>query len=248
MHSPSLAKVKPLSNTQVDRLGERLRSATIADADLELLDAYRRSFTAAYEAVVKVLRDQLGATPTGRPAKSTTSISDKLLRERIRLSQMQDIAGCRVIVESVVLQDEVTAQLVRAFPESRLADRREIPSHGYRAVHVVVQYGGKTVEVQIRTVLEHSWAELSEKLADVVDPSVKYGGGPEIVRTLLAKTSRNIGVTEDLERRFAQLKSRARSEELQELADIESRFAANKHELNLAIQEAITEIRQLAGK
>ena len=34
--------------------------------------------------------------------------------------------------------------------------------------------------------LQHLWAEFSEKLADVVDPEVKYGGGPQVVRELLS--------------------------------------------------------------
>jgi hypothetical protein len=33
------------------------------------------------------------------------------------------------------------------------------------------------------------WAELSEKLSDVVDPSVKYGGGSENLVDFLKKTS-----------------------------------------------------------
>jgi GTP pyrophosphokinase len=104
-----------LTKNQVDRLGDRLRKGDISDDDLRLLDSYRRSFTEAYEAVVGQIRDQLGLEPTGRPAKSTTSISEKLRRESIRLTQMQDIAGCRLIVENIAKQDEVTAQLKERF-------------------------------------------------------------------------------------------------------------------------------------
>jgi hypothetical protein len=48
-----------LSKTQVDRLGNRLRKGDISEADLPLLDGYRRSFTDAYEDVVRKIRDQL---------------------------------------------------------------------------------------------------------------------------------------------------------------------------------------------
>jgi ppGpp synthetase/RelA/SpoT-type nucleotidyltranferase len=34
-------------------------------------------------------------------------------------------------------------------------DRREKPSHGYRAVHVIVECGGRMVEIQVRTELQH---------------------------------------------------------------------------------------------
>ena len=82
-----------ISNTQIDRLGDRLRSNEVSDADLALLNDFRLSFAPAYEAVVEVLRNALKLEPTGRPAKSTVSIVDKLRRESLRLRQMQDIAG-----------------------------------------------------------------------------------------------------------------------------------------------------------
>lgn len=91
-----------LASEEVDRLGDRLRSNEFTDADLELLNAYRSSFVSAYGAVVEILRNALKLEPSGRPAKSTSSIADKLRREGLRLRQMQDIAGCRVIVGDVV--------------------------------------------------------------------------------------------------------------------------------------------------
>src|SRR5215211_9553152 len=101
-----------LSKTQVDRLGDRLRKGNITEADLRLLDQYRRSFSEEYEAVVEAIRKELGLEPTGRPAKSTTSISDKLRRESIRLTQIQDIAGCRLIVADIAAQERIMASLV----------------------------------------------------------------------------------------------------------------------------------------
>jgi putative GTP pyrophosphokinase len=115
VNSPAAVKI---SNTQIDRLGERLRSNEVSDADLQLLDDYRLSFAPAYEAVVEVLRNTLKLEPTGRPAKSTVSIVDKLRRESLRLRQMQDIAGCRVVVGDVVRQDSAVGWLTMAFGET----------------------------------------------------------------------------------------------------------------------------------
>lgn len=78
-----------VTKTQIDRLGNRLKKGNISEADLRLLDLYRRSFTDAYEIVVGTIRKELGLEPTGRPAKSTTSISEKLRRESIRLTQFK---------------------------------------------------------------------------------------------------------------------------------------------------------------
>ena len=71
-----------LSNTQVDRLGDRLKKGSHTESDVRMLDEYRRSFGEAYDAVVGTLREG-GAFPTGRLAKSTMSIVEKLRRESI---------------------------------------------------------------------------------------------------------------------------------------------------------------------
>src|SRR5712664_1005208 len=96
-----------LSKTQIDKLGDRLKKGDITEADLRLLDEYRRSFSEGYEFVIRAIRAVLGLEATGRPAKSTTSIVEKLQRESIRLTQIQDIAGCRIIVPRIVEQQTI---------------------------------------------------------------------------------------------------------------------------------------------
>jgi putative GTP pyrophosphokinase len=178
-----------LSKTQIDRLGDRLRKGSPSQDDLKLLDEYRRSFGEAYEASIRIIREQLKLEPTGRPAKSTSSLIEKLHRESIRLSQVQDIAGCRVIVDTVAEQDRVVASLASVFPGASVVDRRANPSYGYRAVHVIAEIFGKLIEIQVRTPLQHLWAEVSEKFSDVFDPAIKYGGGNDKVRELLTRAS-----------------------------------------------------------
>jgi ppGpp synthetase/RelA/SpoT-type nucleotidyltranferase len=178
-----------LSKSQIDRLGDRLRKGKPSEGDLRLLDSYRRSFGDVYESVVGRIREELSYEPTGRPAKSTTSIIEKLQRETIRLSQMQDIAGCRIVVHVLASQDAVIEQLGSIFNRVDLDDRRVKPSHGYRAVHAIVHESGKLVEAQIRTSLQHKWAELSEKLSDEFDSSIKYGGGSKEVASYLSTLS-----------------------------------------------------------
>jgi hypothetical protein len=75
------------------------------------------------------------------------------------------------------------------FPDAAVVDRREKPSFGYRAVHVMPRIGDHVIEIQVRSRLQHLWAELSEKYSDTIDTSIKYGGGPAEVRGLLASTS-----------------------------------------------------------
>jgi putative GTP pyrophosphokinase len=226
-----------LTKTQVDRLGARLRKGNITEADLRLLDQYRRSFSEEYEAVVEAIRKELALEPTGRPAKSTTSISDKLRRESIRLTQIQDIAGCRLIVADIANQESVVQSLTSLFEHTTISDRREKPSHGYRAVHVIVNSRGKLIEIQIRTELQHLWAELSEKWSDVIDSSIKYGGGDEVFQKALAVTSDVVAELEALETRFADSP-----------ATVQVKISSFRQELFDAFRDSIVFIENLKGE
>ena len=194
-----MARTPSVSKTQIDRLGESLRKGEVTAEALTLLDSYRRSFAGAYEEVIRIVRTEVELEPTGRPAKSTTSIVEKLRRESIRLSQMQDIAGCRLVVPNVSLQDGATDRLRHLFEKSSLVDRRLKPSHGYRAVHLIANLQSKPVEIQIRTPWQHRWAELSERLSDAFDPAIKYGGGDPSLVSGLAELSALIARIESVE-------------------------------------------------
>ncbi len=224
-----------LSKTQIDRLGDRLKGGPHTEDDLRLLDDYRRSFSEAYETVVQGMSQQ-GLLPTGRPAKSTGSIVEKLRRESIRLSQMQDIAGCRVVVTGVVEQERVIASLTAVFHEASVMDRREKPSYGYRAVHIIANIFGKPVEIQVRTALQHGWAEVSEKASDVVDATIKYGGGPEFLRSRLSGSSEAVAdyeklerVQEELEKAVAELQKHHVSE--QDVKKMQKRLVRSRRDM-----------------
>lgn len=188
-----------ISKTKIDQLGDRLRKGLISEEDLRILDDYRKSYGQVYDEVIEVIQNKLKLNPTGRPAKSTTSVVDKLKREKIRLSQVQDIAGCRLIVTDTRQQDQVVASLCEYFLSASVVDRRVRPSYGYRAVHVIVKKDGKLIEVQIRTELQHQWAELSEKFSDEIDVSIKYGGGDEEAQDHLSSLSNMIKEYEKFE-------------------------------------------------
>jgi len=140
-----------ISKSQIDRLGERIRNNDLEESDLLLLDSYRRSFAPAYETVITAVQQKLTLYPTGRPAKTTRSITEKLRREHIRLSQIQDIAGCRLVVRGLSEQDWVVENLGAIFDNRTVVDRRIKPSYGYRAVHVVVRTLDRVNEIQVRT-------------------------------------------------------------------------------------------------
>jgi putative GTP pyrophosphokinase len=112
---------------------------------------------------------------------------------------MQDLVGFRVVVPRAIDQERLVA-LVPRDSSVRITDRRQQPSYGYRAVHIVRRDETGVVEAQIRTRLQHRWAELSEHF-DRAFPGTKYGAGPPEVRQLLDSTSQIIAEVEDLELR-----------------------------------------------
>ncbi len=194
-----LVGVSSTSKTQIDQLGNRLRKGEASDEDVRLLEDYRLSFAEAYEEVIASIQRAVQLAPTGRPAKLTSSIIAKLRREKTRLSRMQDIAGCRVVVRDVLAQDQVGERLRGELAGAKVIDRRKQPSNGYRAVHLIATARNKLIEIQVRTELQHLWAQLSEKLADAGDPAIKYGGGDFVVRQLLSGLSDIIAGFEELE-------------------------------------------------
>lgn len=209
----------------------------MSEADLKLLDAYRLSFSGTYDNVIQTIRDHLALEVTGRPAKSTPSVIEKLRRESIRLTQMQDIAGCRLVVPDIPAEDMVVARLMQLFDDAVVIDRRGEPSYGYRAVHVIVERDGRLIEIQIRTSLQHRWAELSEKMSDVVDPTIKYGGGDTKARHVLNTASEAVEKIETLEKQITNAFPMISSNP--ELAEVRQEHALAKDKLTDIINIAI---------
>jgi ppGpp synthetase/RelA/SpoT-type nucleotidyltranferase len=181
--------VARMSNSKVDALGDRLRSGELNADVLRLLAAYQAEFDPAYRYVERILTTKMLLKITGRPAKSTLSVIEKLRRIRSRLAQIQDIAGCRITFVSLAEQDSIIEMARQWFIEIEVDDKREMPVHGYRAVHLLVHFQGRCVEVQVRTRMQHFWATVSEKLSDAHGQEIKYGKGDTRVLALLARLS-----------------------------------------------------------
>ena len=231
-----------LTASQLNKLGERLPKGQTSDDDIRKLNDFRDSFRPAFELVAAKL-ESLGLEVGGRAAKTTSSIAAKLIRERTRLSTMQDIAGCRVEVRIRIEQDSVVQRIVRLFPNSKIDDRRARPSHHYRAVHAIVVVDGHSVEVQIRTTLQNRWAQLAEALSDRFLPEIKYGGGPPEIQAVLEVASNAIDETERLEFHTAELRARAVDPRITvNIAELEAQVAALKKHLHEQLTQDIISI------
>lgn len=174
-----------LSNSQITQLGGRLRSGDFSEADLAMLDAFRQTFSEideqAYRLIQSTLASTTGWTSTKRKRKTQQSIVDKLCRQpRLRLPQMQDIAGCRIVIEGgSQVADTLGSLLAGAFePLQWEIERKERHAHGYRATHIIAKKGQKFYEIQLRTYAQDVWANLVESLSDE-NNTLKYGGNDQ---------------------------------------------------------------------
>lgn len=156
----------PLSRSAIDRLGERLRTGGSPE-DHELLTQFRDAHVGPLEnmktLLVRQLRDGPPHYDLSARVKTVPTLIEKLQREgNMALHQMQDIAGVRIVITEGRTAQDATVRLVEdAFHtiaptgKVRVVDRREKPSHGYRAVHVIAKHADIFVEVQVRTELQH---------------------------------------------------------------------------------------------
>jgi putative GTP pyrophosphokinase len=155
-----------------------------------LLDIYRSWHSPVLNTLQFQLSQALGAlgddlpvgtTSVGRPLKTRQAIIAKLVREKSRLSKMQDIAGTRVVVPGLDDQQRILDVTLDHFAGARPTvkdTRTDGDTLGYRALHVVVDLGGRFAEIQIRTATQATWAQIVEILDEQGETDLKHGNGP----------------------------------------------------------------------
>ena len=141
--------------------------------------------------------------------KRLTSIEKKLKRfPAMALCTMQDIGGCRVIVDDI----DGVYNLVEKLKTSRMRhklkeeyDYIERPkADGYRSYHLSyayfsdrnTKYNGLCIEIQIRTHIQHLWATAVETMDAFTGEALKNGSGSEINREFFKIASKLLEVYE----------------------------------------------------
>lgn len=191
-----------VSKTQVNRAGEIIREFA-AHIRAGTVDEFMRSHTVeeitSADEIVRHFRachqSPLTSATMGLRSMVTTegcalevtqrlkrygTMIDKLQRQpAMNLSRMQDIGGCRAVLNSVDEIHRVTRRLRKNGRARRVVDYITEPAEsGYRGVHVIAEYHERLIEVQLRTQIQHAWAISVERVGGRLGEDLKSGFGP----------------------------------------------------------------------
>ena len=157
----------------------------------------------------KRARDVEGHPLVAQRLKRLPSMLFKLQRfPTMKLSQMQDIGGCRAILRSVANVRELRdAYAGRRFKHLLVREKNyvaEPKESGYRGVHLVYRYAsdrkttynGLQIEMQLRSRIQHAWATAVETAGVFLEQSLKSSQGSEEWLRFFAMTSSAFAILE----------------------------------------------------
>lgn len=186
------------SKTKIDRAGLALAKNKYRDDEEyfeleEVFDEYRKAHLQPLSETTLELQHLLtnyGAQYyIAQRLKRKPQIIRKLNRLSVRLTQLQDIGGCRIIVQKNADVDRIHKYLVEkvksqsVFTIDRTTDYRELgrDDTGYRSLHVLLKRGGVHLELQIRSRIQHYWSESIERTSVIYGYHLKESEGDKQV-------------------------------------------------------------------
>ncbi len=189
------------SKNEINKAGECLRAYRLHTREeyikaQDVLTYFRTIHVPVLNTFQALLRNELKRNKfkgfVAQRLKRTPSIISKLQRENsMQLSRMQDIAGIRVVLESLSdlkrFNDNISQKRLR---HNVLSGKDYIltpKKSGYRGIHKIYNYNsfefpdsnGLRIELQIRTKLQHAWATAVETMGTFINHSLKSSEGPE---------------------------------------------------------------------
>ncbi|MCL2495175.1 MAG: RelA/SpoT domain-containing protein [Oscillospiraceae bacterium] len=188
-----------MTNGEIDRAGAVLKSSDPATDEYEhalsLVNEWRSLHKAPLNTFQIALRKKAVKIDVGyvfaQRLKKMKSIKEKLVRySKMKLSTMQDIGGCRVVLSDVEKVYELRNVYCSSGIKHKLIGEDDYiaspRNSGYRSFHLVFRYSSKNpawdglkVEVQLRTRLQHIWATAVETASLLSETSLKASVGEE---------------------------------------------------------------------
>jgi ppGpp synthetase/RelA/SpoT-type nucleotidyltranferase len=185
------------SKARIDKAGRELANAGELTEDLleleGVFDAYRAEHLEPLSRTTLDLQKWLhgygGKYYIAQRLKRKPQILRKLKRLSARLTQLQDIGGCRIIVNTNHDVDDLVDFIKNRmaidsnFKLQRVTDYRERGRDitGYRSVHMILTFEERVLELQIRSRIQHYWAESIERTSVIYGHHLKEQEGDVVV-------------------------------------------------------------------
>ena len=200
---------------QIDQAGRVLVHETDIDKwsqSARVINTWRASHAGPLNTFRMNLRRRVrGRGFVAQRLKRLPSIISKLERlPRIRLSQMQDIGGCRAVLRT----SDNAYDLALHFASSRIRHKlirykdyiQEPQRTGYRGLHMVyaydgdssTQWNGLNTEIQIRSLRQHQWATAVETVGTFTRNDLKSSQGNATWLRFFALMSTEIAMREGM--------------------------------------------------
>ena len=228
-----MAYEKPeFSINQVNKAGTQITNLGLPDDEFlqgwNVVENWRVAHRYPLNALHMTLRNRARQIDkkalTAQRLKRMDSILRKLFRKQTKtmnLTQMQDIGGCRAVVDNVVRLNRLLWEYETKPLRSELSNKRdyvETPKQdGYRSVHLMYRYSGRAtsshwdklrIELQLRTKLQHAWATAVETVDAFTGEYLKFGAGSYEWRRFFAL----VGAAHARQEKTAQVPSTPHSE------------------------------------
>ena len=196
---------KEFSKSKTDLAGDILRKAGSTEEEkdnaLKILSNWRAAHSYpmhVFKIRLKNVSEKIDKTAiSAQRLKRVPSIIKKLNRSydgnrpTMKLTQMQDIAGCRVVMSNVKLANKLYQEYyIKGDLKHKRVNEKDYIAHpktdGYRSIHLVYRYSsdkgkkdynGLLVEVQIRSKLQHLWATAVETVDFFTSQAIKSNEG-----------------------------------------------------------------------
>ena len=195
------------SKGEINRSGELLRQVRLnpslfsfaeRQAAIQFVEDFRKGYSYPLLKVNTGLRAMVAQVTSdivvAQRLKRMPQIIHKLERfPGTNLARMEDLGGCRAVLETSDEVDLVHQKITRNWAIIRVRDYVQSPKlSGYRAIHLVVERDNHRIEVQLRTKGQQARANVVEKVAASYQLPLKDEIGPDEVMEWLLLAAEGI--------------------------------------------------------
>ncbi|MGZ8227647.1 MAG: RelA/SpoT domain-containing protein [Methylococcaceae bacterium] len=197
------------SKSRINKAGANVRNNNATNEDLHVIDEWRSAHSAVLNTFQAILRQRtkgLNIVVAQRHKRKSTIVGKLGRFPDMQLARMDDVAGFRLIFRSINELYEFRKNFHKArFLHQRRNDVdkydyiKSPKSTGYRGIHDVYAYDvnskngrylkGLLVEIQYRTLIQHSWATAVEVIGFITESQPKFQEGDKRYLNAMALAS-----------------------------------------------------------